>query len=331
MALGGITPAAASPAASPPATARRGDPTFTVAQATLDAALECPDNFTHRDKEPVLLVHGTFTNGHENWDWTYKPLLAANGFDVCVVTYPDRGLGDMQVASEYVVNAVHRIYAATHHKVGIVGHSQGGLEPRWAIKWWPSVQREVADYVGLASPNHGTTAGLAPAGQPFPSGAPLPASIFQMEPQSHFITALNAGDETPGTIAYTDIYSAFYDELVQPATPVPTAGLDFGQHNPRVANIKIQDVCPGRFVDHISIIIDKAVAAWVIDALSHDGPANPARAGGAAVCGNPLTPWNLSLQTVGQLVSVMPYDFSQGFSNLHLVTAEPPLASYATR
>ena len=79
-----------------------------------------------------------------------------DGYDVCWVTLPDRSVGDIQVASEYVVHAVRTINARSGRKVDIVGHSQGGLEPRWALRWWPSLLSKVDDLVTLATPNHGT-------------------------------------------------------------------------------------------------------------------------------------------------------------------------------
>jgi triacylglycerol lipase len=319
---GGIALALVCALAVPgPASAEPAGPALTVPQDRLDAALDC-DPFTHPDAEPVLLVHGTFTYGEEQWDWTFRPLLAARGFDVCVVSYPDRGLGDIQESSEYVVNAVRRMSAATGRKVGIVGHSQGGIEPRWAMKWWPDVRSEVADYVGLASPNHGTD----PAAPP---GVPMPASLWQMTTGSRFLGALNAGDETPGEASYTDVYSDF-DELVQPARPVPTAALDWGRPSAAVANIDVQDVCPGRLTEHLTIgTIDRLAFALTVDALSHAGPASAVRAG---ACGpvSLLPDLVLDPALVGDLLGVLPTEPAHFPPDPHLVTTEPPLRPYAT-
>ena len=95
-----------------------------------------------------------------------------------------------------------------------------------------------------------------------------------MRPGANFIASLNAVDETPGAIDYTSIYS-IHDELVQPAAPVPTAALagDPG----RIRNILIQDVCPGRPVNHGAEPVDAAVFALAMDALTHPGPADPSR------------------------------------------------------
>ncbi len=78
-----------------------GEPALHETQAILDRSLRCTA-FTHSDKPTVRLVHGTFTAGFEQYDWTYLPLLANAGFDVCIVTYLDRGLGDMQISAEYM-------------------------------------------------------------------------------------------------------------------------------------------------------------------------------------------------------------------------------------
>lgn len=306
-----------------PAAAASG-PALSVPQQQLDAALDCQP-FTHPAHEPVLLVHGTFTYGEEQWNITFRRLLADRGFDVCVVSYPDRGLGDIQVGAEYVVNAIRRMHARTGAKVDVVGHSQGGIEPRWAIKWWPDVRADVDDYVGLAAPNHGVP-GTGAAG----FGTPQPPSFWQMSADSQFLTALNAGNETPTPVSYTSLYSQF-DELVQPATPVPTAALSWAQPNPRLSNILIQDTCPGRLTDHLAIgLWDQASFALLLDALTHPGPANVARAGGRALCGLPLLPAPV-------LDPDLPTDFAHVLatqpghlpSNIELTTTEPRLADYA--
>ncbi|HUP90794.1 MAG TPA: alpha/beta fold hydrolase [Solimonas sp.] len=304
------------------------DPPFETAQATLDAALHCTP-FTHPDKPPVLLVHGTFTNGTEQYNWSYLPLLSSRGFDVCAVSYPDRGLGDQQISAEYVANALRSIHAQTGRKVAMIGHSQGASMPRWALKWWPSARAAVEDFVLQAGPNHGTS--NAPAFPVLPSLTGMPASFYQFSPDSHFNAAVNAGDETPGDISYTNLYTQF-DELVQPYQPVPTAALDFGQDNPLVANILLQDVCPARLVDHVTIgLTDRAAFELTLDAISNPGPASLERAGGSAICGmSTLIPEEvIADEAVPAMVGVMMQGPSSGFPEPHLVNEEPPLKPYA--
>ncbi len=221
------------------------DPPFSVDAQALDQSLDCP-TFTHPEHEPVLLVHGTGTRGHEQFDWNWLQVLPDMGFDVCVVTYPDRGLGDQQVSAEYVAHAVMTMHAATGRQVDLMGHSQGASMPRWAVRFWPSVRDAIDDYVGIAGPYHGTDVAGPQEGS---DGVPQPEAAFQFRPGSRFVTILNEGDETPGDIDWTALASTF-DELVRPTT---TAFLDRGMDNPRVANVLLQDLCPGRVVDHLSI------------------------------------------------------------------------------
>lgn len=309
------------------------EPALETDLAKLDAALACTP-FAHPDKPPVLLVHGTFTAGFEQYDWTYLSLLDARGYDVCTVTYPDRGLGDMQVSAEYVVHALRRIHAESGRKVAMIGHSQGVAVPRWALKWWPSAREAVADFVMQAGPNHGTDraalVGLLPAlGLDALPLSLLPAVFYQLASGSQFIAATNAGDETPGEIDYTAIYTGFYDELV---SPVETAMVDAGLGNPKVANILLQDVCPGRFVDHVTIgLTDRLSFELALDAIGQPGPANVERAGGAALCGLlPIVPEQIIASDVIQrLLSLLPKEAANGLPDPHLSAAEPELKPYA--
>ncbi|MDE0803689.1 MAG: alpha/beta fold hydrolase [Acidimicrobiales bacterium] len=296
------------------------DPTYSVATETLDAALDC-DAFTHPDKEPVLLVHGTFTSGHEQWDWNYGVLLRETGHDVCVVTYPDRGLGDQQTSAEYIARAVQRIHAESGRKVDMVGHSQGASMPRWAVKWWPSVQEALDDFVLLAGPVHGTSlvSGALPTG--------MPPAFFQFDPSSEFVRVLNEGDETPGAVDYTSIYTR-YDELVQPVDP-PTAALDPGLDNPKVANILLQDVCPGNVSDHVTIgTIDRLTQILTLDALDNDGPTDVGRVGvDPLLCA--LEGLYVVPDTFVNLVDQFERSAAGGLPGVELVTEEPALRDYA--
>src|SRR4051794_41732416 len=86
----------------------------------LRAALTCPSAFTHPAHEPVLLVHGTGLDANESWSWNYAKILPPAGFDTCAVTLPDDALGDIQVATEYVVYAVEDIRAKSGRKVDVI-------------------------------------------------------------------------------------------------------------------------------------------------------------------------------------------------------------------
>ncbi len=308
--------------------------------ATLEAALQCSP-FENPQRPPILLVHGTFTAGWEQYEWSYIPVLRELGYDVCTTTYPDRGLGDQQISAEYVVHALRRMHTMSGRRVAVIGHSQGVAVPRWAIKWWPSARAAVEDFVMIAGPNHGTVVadpfsvlnGLLGGALPLSADmALLPAAFFQFSPDSDFVAASNWQDETPGNIDYTALYT-LYDELVQPAVPTPTAAVDFGLNNPRVSNILMQDVCPGYVTEHALIgLVDGVAFALALDAINHPGPANVERAGGSELCGLPLLPAvNLSLPgalAAGAPLLAMEIDNGPP-TQLHLQTGEPPLRDYA--
>ena len=142
-------------------------PALATPAADLDRAVRCPLAFSGAH-EPVLFVHGTAGRSEDHWALGYQKILPDLGFDVCTVRLPELALGDIQIATEYVVHAVRAIAAASGKQVDVVGYSQGGLEPRWAVKYWPDVQAAVDDIVTLASPHHGThrsPTAPAPAGR----------------------------------------------------------------------------------------------------------------------------------------------------------------------
>jgi triacylglycerol lipase len=289
-----------------PAAAFPGDAPYSVPLAKLDAARECRGGLGRLNgdgrNQPVLLVHGTGLTREQTWQWNYWPALHKAGFEECWVRLPKRALGDAQISAEYVARAVEVMARRSGEHIDVIGHSQGGLVPRWAIKYFPSGPR-VGDYVGLASPNHGTlTADAFTAlGWCFPS-------CWQMRTSAKFIAALNDGDETPGEISYTSIYTAF-DELVK---PIETSALDGG------SNVLIQDLCPGRPVDHLSIVVDAVAWNVAIDALTHPGAADTGR-----------IPANVCTQTTLPGANLdFPHE-PPDFSGAEYTDHEPPLKPYA--
>ena len=284
-------------------------PPLAMSPAALEGSLACPGPFDDAAHEPVLLVHGTFVNGRINWSWGYIPALESLGFDVCTVDLPNNGLDDVQVASEVVVHAVRRIAEMSGEKVDVLGVSQGGIEPRWAVKWWPDVQASVDDLVMLATPNHGSYSKPRWPMQCFPS-------CWQMARGSNFLAALNRTDETPGAVSYTSIYTLF-DELVSPI-PDTTSALA------GASNILIQDVCPGRPVDHLFISGDAVAYALALDAFTHPGPADPARF-------DPTTCQQIGMPGNDPSAGWDPVmdELTSGGPTFRWVPAEPALKSYA--
>jgi triacylglycerol lipase len=242
-----------------------GGPALLETAPDLDAALECKQPLTPGARA-VLLVHGTSVTPQENWEWNWELALPHFGFLPCTVRLPDYAFVDIQVSTEYVVHAIRKMSDATGTKISVVGLSQGGLQPRWAIRWWPDIRERVDDLVMLATTNHGA---------PFADGScalsPCLPALWQQRVQgSLFLAALNSDDETPGAVSYTSIYS-HSDAVIQPSVAEATAPLE------GAVNVAVQDLCPGRAVDHAQHAYDAAVWALGLDALTHDGPLQLAR------------------------------------------------------
>lgn len=293
-------------------------PPLRVPAEDLADALSCPSEFTQTDREPILLVHGTTVTADENWSWNYLPALARDGFDACTVDLPDRAMVDIQISSEYVVFAVREIASRTGRRVDLAGVSQGGLEPRWAIKWWPDIRPLVDDLVMIVTPNHGFdgTETLCVDG--------CPPSIWQMRTGSNFVGALNAGDETPDDhlISYTSVYS-LTDLVVTPQVPESTSTLDGAE------NIAIQDVCPGRPVDHVQSGYDRVVYALVLDAFSHLGTAKTHRVDKFA-CTQAFMPGVDPAEALPRHALVYAFGVPMAKGITYPKTSEePPLAPYA--
>jgi triacylglycerol esterase/lipase EstA (alpha/beta hydrolase family) len=212
---------------------------------------------------PVVLVHGTFGDMTVSWN-LISPALAFDGYCVFALDYGNRGTGPIEESSAELAAFVDRVLAATGaSRVSLVGHSQGGMMSRHYIKFLGGKDR-VNDLIGLVPSNHGTTTPLAPYAGDFGC-----VSCDQQVAGSSFLADLNAGDETPGSISYTQVTTR-YDEVV---TPYRSAYLSPG---PRTTNVTLQDRCPLDLVDHLGIIYDPAAFQWVKDALARPGAADPA-------------------------------------------------------
>ena len=218
---------------------------------------------------PVVLVHGTFGDMTDSWQ-ALSPLLANAGYCVFALNYggpdgnPIQATGDIPTSAAQLASFVSRVLAATGaSQVDIVGHSQGGMMPRWYLKFLGGAPL-VHTLVGLAPSNHGTTVdGLATLTASSPGfGSPLDALCVACSQQlagSSFLATLNAGGDTVAGPTYTVIETK-YDEVV---TPYASAFLT----GPAVTNIVLQQQCATDFADHLAIIYDRVALADVLHAL----------------------------------------------------------------
>ena len=210
---------------------------------------------------PIVLVHGTGGDMTVSWN-LISPALAEQGYCVFALDYGGRGLGLIEDSAAELDAFVDRVLDATGaNKVAIIGHSQGGMMPRYYMKFLGG-KKEVAELIGLVPSNHGTTNPLAP----------LAAGCIACQQQvarSPFMEKLNAGDETPGRkVSFTQITT----ELDEVVTPFTSAFLE----GPKTTNVVVQDKCPGDMTEHVGIIYDPVALQWVENALKRKGrPADP--------------------------------------------------------
>ena len=227
---------------------------------------------------PVVLVHGTFGNGWDNW-LTGAPYIASRGFCVFELDYGQEpgvplihGLAPIEDSAQQLAVYVDQVLAATGaSQVDIVGHSQGGMMPRYYLKFLGGAAK-VHTLVGLAPSNHGTTLdGLTKLAAYFPGaealiGSACPACAEQ-EQGSAFLQNLNAGGDTVPGVHYT-VISSRYDEVV---TPYQTQFLS----GPDVDNILLQDLCGVDLSEHVAIgTVDRIALHETVNALdpAHASP-----------------------------------------------------------
>jgi pimeloyl-ACP methyl ester carboxylesterase len=293
-------------------------PELRVPREALRQSLHCSYNVDDDHDAPVLLIPGTTVTPRENFSWNFERAFHADQRSYCTVTLPNNAMSDVQVSAEYVVHAIRTMRRIADRKIDVIGHSQGGMIGRWALKYWPDTRDDVDDLIGIAPSNHGTATAVPLCAAP---GGCAPA-FWQQRAGSDFITALNAGRETYDEVDYTVIYSQF-DEVV---TPAPSAELRGGGDN--VRNVPVQRICPGYPTEHLTVgTTDPVAYALAIDALDHDGPADPARIS-RSVCTKALQPGVNPVSLPGDLLSAGAVLATTTLTYPH-VREEPPLADYA--
>ena len=275
-------------------------PALSVPEVTLARSVVCSENAKQSGKDVTLFVHGTTMTPGENFEWNWLRAMTDGDRPFCTVALPNRAMSDAQVSAEYVVHAVRDIHRTSGRKVNILGHSQGGLVPRFALRFWPDIRAMVDDYVGFGATNHGSYMVNALC----PPGAGCSPSLWQQTADSAFTRATNSRQETFAGISYTNIYTRT-DEFVRPALDdTGTSSLHTGDG--RITNVAIQDVCPLDVAsEHIAVgSYDPVAYALAIDALDHDGPADPDRIA-RSVCSEPLMPGVETLQFATGYVNSM--------------------------
>ncbi|MET7849401.1 esterase/lipase family protein [Streptomyces avermitilis] len=233
---------------------------------------------------PVVLVHGTFGNSVDNW-LGLAPYLEHRGYCVFSFDYGQLsgvsffyGLGPIDKSAEQLQVFVDKVLTATGAtKTDLVGHSQGGMMPRYYLKFLGGAGK-VNALVGIAPNNHGTTlSGLTNLLPYFPGAEDLLSTatpgLADQIVGSAFMAKLNAGGDTVAGVHYT-VIATQYDEVVTPYRTAFLSGSD-------VHNVLLQDLCPLDLSEHVAIgLIDRIAFHEVTNALD---PAHATRTTCASV------------------------------------------------
>ncbi|MEV6885611.1 alpha/beta fold hydrolase [Streptomyces sp. NPDC051135] len=220
---------------------------------------------------PVVLVHGTFGNSVDNW-LGLAPYLRNRGYCVFSLDYGQlpgvpllHGLGPVEKSAEQLAAYVGKVLTATGAtETDLVGHSQGGMMPRYYLRFLGGADK-VNALVGIAPSNHGTTlSGLTRLLPYFPGAEDLlnehtPALADQVV-GSDVLTRLNEGGDTVPGVRYT-VLASRYDEVVTPYRSQFLSG-------PGVRNVLLQDLCPLDLSEHLAIgLLDRIAFHEVVNAL----------------------------------------------------------------
>lgn len=260
--------------------AKETPPPFLVKEGVPPPGANIPCEPTAKRPYPVVLVHGTFERMAQNWA-VLSPKLKKRDYCVFALDYGTNGLGRIGESAKELDVFVDRVLAYTGaEKVSLVGHSQGGMMPRYWIKYLGG-KNKVDDLVGIAPSNYGTELGDATSEDSTaedwgvedsePTINPC-YSCDQQGADSRFIERLNEGDDTPGPGSFTQI-AINNDEIIIPFRNCFLKGTE------RTRNLILQrykdDPLP---VTHQNIYNDPTAQKLVFDALANPGTANPRRA-----------------------------------------------------
>ncbi|MBK3574273.1 triacylglycerol lipase [Streptomyces sp. MBT65] len=164
--------------------------------------------------DPIIFVHG-LSGSASGWDdWVAD--FEADGYsssELFAWSY-DWTQSNVTTASQLATEVKSVLAQTGASKVDIVGHSMGTLSSRYYLKNLSGTSY-VDHFVSVAGVNHGTSiASLC---------GWLYTSCKEMQTGSSFLTALNSGDETPGSVSYAAYWSDC-DEAINPDTSAELSG-----------------------------------------------------------------------------------------------------------
>lgn len=258
----GLTAAVPSTASAAAPTATSDPAAAAAAEAAANAAALTPCHPTAVHPFPVVLVHGTFGSASD-WGSVAAGMRAA-GYCVYALDYGNHGTGPIAQSAQQLATFVDGVLTVTGAgRVEFVGHSQGGMMPRYYIRFLGGAAH-TAGLIGMAPSNHGTI-------NPLVDVAGLVCTACdEQEAGSAFLTRLNAGHDVEPGVGYT-VISTRFDEVVLPFRSQFLAG-----PASQVTNVTVQARCPFDFSGHVGIRTDPVALQWVMSGLARGGVADPA-------------------------------------------------------
>lgn len=163
---------------------------------------------------PIVFVHGLSSSASSWDDWIAD--FKADGYtsselDAWSYDWSQSNVTTAQQLATEIKSVLARTGAS---KVDLVTHSMGALSARYYLKNLGGTAY-VDDFVSAAGVNHGTTTASWCSW--------LYTSCAEMYTGSSFLTALNSGDETPGSVSYASYWSDC-DEALTPDTTAILSG-----------------------------------------------------------------------------------------------------------
>ncbi|MGW2962263.1 esterase/lipase family protein [Streptomyces sp. NPDC001220] len=148
--------------------------------------------------DPVVFVHG-LSSDSSSWD-SWIADFKADGYTSSQLwawsyDWTKSNVTTASQLSSYIQTVLSQTGAS---KVDLVVHSMGALNSRYYLKNLGGTAY-VDDFVSVAGVNHGTSVASLCGW--------LYTSCKEMTTGSSFLTALNSGDETPGSVSYAAYWS----------------------------------------------------------------------------------------------------------------------------
>ncbi|WP_369221510.1 esterase/lipase family protein [Streptomyces sp. R39] len=164
--------------------------------------------------EPIVFVHG-LSSDSSSWN-TWIADFEADGYsssELYAISY-DWTKSNATTASTLATYIQSVLSTTGASKVNLVVHSMGALNSRYYLKNLGGTSY-VDHFVSVAGVNHGTSVASLCGW--------LYTSCKEMQTGSSFLTALNSGDETPGSVSYAAYWSDC-DAAIDPDTSAELSG-----------------------------------------------------------------------------------------------------------